>query len=171
MRATLHAAISREAYDEAFELSGRLLGLAAAFGDRSLEAEAHQYRAVSAARLTRLAEAKAHYRLAERLYGELERPQGLAAVSLNRGILDLRLGDHASATERLQRAERLFGQLGDRRGERSCTEAATRRHGARPSAVSRWRATRTTSCWRRRRSATWATPSGTWVRGRTPSTT
>ncbi|MEJ2289573.1 MAG: tetratricopeptide repeat protein [Deinococcales bacterium] len=120
VRATLHAAISREAYDEAFELSGRLLGLAAAFGDRSLEAEAHQYRAVSAARLTRLAEAKAHYRLAERLYGELERPQGLAAVSLNRGILDLRLGDHASATERLQRAERLFGQLGDRRGEILC---------------------------------------------------
>jgi DNA-binding SARP family transcriptional activator/tetratricopeptide (TPR) repeat protein len=120
VRATLHAAIGREAYEEALELSARLLELAAASGDRSLEAEAHQYRAVCAARLTRLAEAKAHYRLAERLYGELERPQGLAAVSLNRGILDLRLGDHAAATERLERAERLFAQLGDRRGEILC---------------------------------------------------
>jgi tetratricopeptide (TPR) repeat protein len=97
-----------------------MLRLALDTGDRSLEADAHQFRAVSAARLTHLAEAKAHYRVAERLYRELERPQGLAAVSLNRGVLDLRVGDHAAAAERLERAERLFARLGDRRGETLC---------------------------------------------------
>ena len=120
LRAALQAAIGEEAFEDAFDLTARMLRLALDTGDRSLEADAHQYRAVSAARLTHLAEAKAHYRVAERLYRELERPQGLAAVSLNRGVLDLRLGDHAAAAERLERAEQLFAQLGDRRGETLC---------------------------------------------------
>jgi len=120
LRAALHAAIGQEAFEEAFDLTARMLRLALDTGDRSLEADAHQYRAVSAARLTRLAEAKAHYRVAERLYRELERPQGLAAASLNRGVLDLRLGDHIAAADRLEHAQRLFAQLGDRRGETLC---------------------------------------------------
>lgn len=120
LRAALQAAVGEEAYEDAFGLAARLLRLALDTGDRSLEADAHQFRAVSAARLTHLAEAKAHYRVAERLYRELERPQGLAAVSLNRGVLDLRVGDHAAAAERLERAEHLFARLGDRRGETLC---------------------------------------------------
>lgn len=120
LRAALYAAIGQEAFEEAFELTARMLRLAIDTCDRSLEADAHQYRAVSAARLARLAEAKAHYRVAERLYRELERPQGLAAVSLNRGVLDLRLGDHVAAADRLEHAARLFARLGDRRGETLC---------------------------------------------------
>jgi tetratricopeptide (TPR) repeat protein len=112
--------MGRERYEDAYELTARMLRLALDTGDRSLEADAHQYRAASAARLTRLAEARAHYRVAERLYQELERPQGLAATWLNRGVLDLRLGDHAAAAARLERAEALFARLGDRRGETLC---------------------------------------------------
>jgi len=120
VRAAFRAAIGREAYEEAYDLTGRLAGLAIESGDRSLEAEAHQYRAVSAARLTRLAEARGHYRLAEGIYRELGQLQGLAAVSLNRGILELRLGNAAAAAERLAAAERAFAQLGDPRGETLC---------------------------------------------------
>lgn len=119
VRAAFRAAIGREAYEEAYALTGQLASLAVDSGDRSLEAEAHQYRAVSAARLTRLAEARAHYRIAEGIYRELGQLQGLAAVSLNRSILELRLGI-TSVAERLAAAERIFARLGDRRGEMLC---------------------------------------------------
>jgi len=119
VQAAFRAAIGHEAYEEAYALTGRLVSLAVDNGDRGLEAEAHQYRAVSAARLTRLAEARAHYRIAEGIYRELGQLQGLAAVSLNRGILELRLGITAAA-ERLADAARIFARLGDRRGEMLC---------------------------------------------------
>ncbi len=120
LRASLMTAIGHEAYEEALALTERLLGLAVASGDRTLEADGHHYRAASLARLTRLSEARAHYRMAESLYRELERPQGLAAVALNRSILDLRLGDHAAAAERLRSAAEIFARLGDLRGETLC---------------------------------------------------
>lgn len=120
LRASLHEAIGREAYDAGLELAGRLLALAVASGDRTLEADAHQVRAVCSARLARLSEARAHYRVAASIYHDLEHPQGQAAVALNRGLLDLRLGDHDAAAERLARAATLFAQLGDGRGETLC---------------------------------------------------
>lgn len=119
LQAAINAAVGREAYEEALALTARLLELGADSGDRSLEADAHRHRAVCAARVGSFSEARAHYRLAERLYGELEQPQGLAAVLLNRSVLELRLGNPAVA-EPLAEAERIFARLGDRRGETLC---------------------------------------------------
>ena len=113
---TAAAAFAAQDFPTARTLAENMLEHSRRIGDREGEADAHARLAATANRQFRIQAAQEHFEIAGRLYKELAKKQGQAAVFINRGVMETHLGRYAAGVAALQEAERLFTQLDDLRG-------------------------------------------------------
>ncbi len=121
LRVTGGALFARQDFDAAEGVATQMLELCRMLGDREGEADALTRLAAVAVRRFQILTARQLYADAERLYNALGKRQGQAAVMVNTTMLLVgRLGRYAEGLALIRRAEAIFRELNDVRGQAVC---------------------------------------------------
>jgi len=121
LRAASAAAFTKQDFNLANDLGKQMLELSRRIGDLEGEADALARLGSIAARWFQIRLAREQYQRAAALYGRLGKKQGQAAVLLNAGLLAAnRLGRYAEGLDAFRRAEALFIEMNDVRGQLVC---------------------------------------------------
>lgn len=121
LRAASGASFAKQDFEAAHAAATQMLDVCRAIGDREGEADALARLAAVAARRYQVLNARQLYAEAERLYNALGKRQGQAAVMVNTTMLLVgRLGRYAEGLALTRRADAIFRELKDVRGQAIC---------------------------------------------------
>ena len=121
LRAASGALFAKQDFEAAHAVATQMLDVCRTIGDREGEADALARLAAVAARRYQVLNARQLYAEAERLYNALGKRQGQAAVMVNTTMLLVgRLGRYAEGLALTRRAEAIFRELKDVRGQAIC---------------------------------------------------
>lgn len=110
-------AYQSRAVERSRSLAASALELAIKLGDRTAEAKAHDHLGITFANgITHAADAREHFDVAARIYGESGNLTGIAAQLLNRAVLEAQLGFFDRALAATEEAVAAFEQARDAQG-------------------------------------------------------